>query len=106
PGGYQILAVHAPTKRLYVAMHDNGKEGSHKVPAKEIWAFDLATKQRVERAPGSGAVAISLTKEAKPTLYTYAGEEMSVTRYDTQPALKPVATSAQIGDTVGLIATH
>ena len=106
PGGYQILAVHAPSKRLYVAMHDNGKEGSHKVPAKEIWAFDLATKQRVERAPGSGAVAISLTKEAKPTLYTYAGEEMTVTRYDTQPALKPVATSAQIGDTVGLIATH
>ena len=32
PGGYQPLAVHAGTNRLYVTMHSGGVEGSHKTP--------------------------------------------------------------------------
>ena len=106
PGGYQLLAVHAPTQRLYVGMHDQAKNGSHKNPAKEIWVFDLATKQRVQRAPGSGSIAMALSKEATPMLFAYDGVNLKFVRYETKPALKPVATSAAVGDFAGLVETH
>ena len=106
PGGYQPLALHAATKQLYVAMHDAGRDGSHKRPAKEIWAFDLANKKRVARAPGSGAIAIALSKEVEPKLFAYDGINMAYVRYDTTPALKPVATSKALGEFVGLLETH
>lgn len=106
PGGYQLQAVHAPTKRLYVGMHDGAKNGSHKNPAKEIWVFDLATKKRIQRAPGSGSIAMALTKEAKPTLYAYDGINLKFVRYETSPELKPVASGDKVGDFAGLIETH
>ena len=106
PGGYQLLAVHAPTKRLYVAMHDQAKNGSHKNPAKEIWVFDLATKKRIERAEGSNSIAMALTKEDKPTLYAYDGINLKFVRYETTPTLKPVASGEKVGDFAGLIEIH
>jgi methylamine dehydrogenase heavy chain len=68
PGGYQPLAVHPGTGRLYVTMHPGGAEGSHKNPAKEIWAFDLASKKRVARMPGHAAVAVTASKDGKRLL--------------------------------------
>jgi len=106
PGGYQLIALHAPTKRLYVAMHDAGKNGSHKNPAKEIWVFDTTTKKRVQRAEGSNSIAMALTKEDKPTLYAYDGLNLKFVRYETAPELKPVASSDKVGDFAGLIETH
>ncbi len=106
PGGYQVQALHAPTKRLYVAMHDGAKNGSHKNPAKEIWVYDLATKKRIQRAPGSGSIAMALTKEAKPTLYAYDGMNLKFVRYETSPELKPVASGDKVGDFAGLVETH
>ena len=106
PGGYQLLAVHAATKRLYVAMHDHAKNGSHKNPAKEIWVFDLANKKRIQRVEGSNSIAMALTKEDKPTLYAYDGINLKFVRYETTPALKPVASGDKVGDFAGLIETH
>lgn len=68
PGGYQPLAVHAASGRLYVAMHPGGAEGSHKNPAKEIWAFDLKTKKRVARMPGHAAIALTASSNGKRVL--------------------------------------
>jgi methylamine dehydrogenase heavy chain len=68
PGGYQPLAVHPGSNRLYVAMHPGGAEGSHKTPAKEIWAFDLKTKKRVARLPGHAAVALTASSSGKRVL--------------------------------------
>jgi methylamine dehydrogenase heavy chain len=48
PGGLQHVALHAPTGRLFVAMHQGGA-GSHKQAGPEIWVFDLAEKRRVAR---------------------------------------------------------
>jgi methylamine dehydrogenase heavy chain len=106
PGGYQVQALHAPTKRLYVGMHDGAKNGSHKNPAKEIWVYDLATKKRIQRAPGSGSIAMALTKEAKPTLYAYDGMNLKFVRYETAPELKPIASGDKVGDFAGLVETH
>lgn len=68
PGGYQPLAVHPGSNRLYVAVHPGGGEGSHKNPAKEIWAFDLKTKKRVARMPGHAAIAVTASSNGKRVL--------------------------------------
>jgi methylamine dehydrogenase heavy chain len=68
PGGYQPLAVHPGSGRLYVAMHPGGAEGSHKNPAKEIWAFDLKTRKRVARMPGHAAIALTAAAGGKRVL--------------------------------------
>lgn len=106
PGGYQLLAVHAPTKRLYVAMHDEGRDGTHKRPAKEIWVYDLDSRKRVQRAPGSNAIAMTLSKEAQPKLFVYDGVNMGFVRYDTAPELKPAANSQPVGEFAGLLELH
>lgn len=106
PGGYQILALHAASKRLYVAMHDGGKEGSHKNAAKEIWAYDIESKQRIARVPGSNAIALAVTKEPTPVLYAYDGLNLKFVRYQTTPELKVDGESAPIGDFAGLVETH
>lgn len=106
PGGYQLLAVHDKTRRLYVAMHDGGRDGSHKLPAKEIWVFDLDSKKRLHRVAGNNAIALSLTKEDAPTLYVYDGIQAKFHKYVTQPALKPVAESPRFGDFATLFESH
>jgi methylamine dehydrogenase heavy chain len=73
PGGYAPLALDAGRGRLYVAMHDGGREGSHKMPAKEIWAVDLASKRRVARLPGQSAIALHAPSSGDPMLYAIDG---------------------------------
>jgi hypothetical protein len=47
-GGAQHLAVHAPSGRLYVLVHRGGPD-THKQAGSEVWVYDLATRQRVQR---------------------------------------------------------
>ena len=47
-GGAQHLAVHEGTGRLYALMHQGGPD-THKEPGTEIWVWDLATRERVDR---------------------------------------------------------
>ena len=84
PGGYNLLAIHKAAKRLYVGMHPNGAEGSHKTPAAEIWVYDLATHKRVARVPGQNALSMSVSQDDQPRLYTIDGGNVNV--YDAAPA--------------------
>jgi len=47
-GGLQHLAVHADSGRLYALMHQGGPDG-HKESGTEVWVYDLATRERVQR---------------------------------------------------------
>jgi methylamine dehydrogenase heavy chain len=47
-GGAQHLAVHGPSGRLYVLMHQ-GPRDSHKNAGREVWVYDLAARRRVQR---------------------------------------------------------
>lgn len=60
PGGYNLLATHDKNKRLYVLMHPDGAEGTHKNPAAEIWVFDLVKKERIARVPGLDILSLSV----------------------------------------------
>jgi len=71
PGGYNITDLHRASRRIYVLMHQNGKESSHKNPAEEIWVFDLASKKRLARIPGRDALALSIDQSSSaPRLLT------------------------------------
>jgi methylamine dehydrogenase heavy chain len=49
-GGGQLLALHAPSGRLYVLVHQGGPD-SHKEAGTEVWVYDMATRKRVQRIP-------------------------------------------------------
>ena len=49
-GGSQLLALHAPSGRLFALMHQGGPD-SHKDHATEIWVYDLGARARVQRIP-------------------------------------------------------
>jgi methylamine dehydrogenase heavy chain len=85
PGGYNLLAVNQAAKRLYVGMHPNGAEGSHKTPASEIWVYDLDTRKRLARVPGRNALSMSVSQDASPRLYTLDGGNVNI--YDAAPAV-------------------
>jgi len=73
PGGLQQTALHVPTQRLFVAMHQ-GAEGSHKDPATEVWVFDLKSHQRIARwkledQKIDPLISIQVSEDAHPLFY-------------------------------------
>ena len=90
PGGYNPLAVNRANKRLYVGMHPNGAEGTHKTPAAEIWVYDLTTRS-AWRASRQGALSMSVSQDDKPRLFTIDGGNVNV--YDAAP-VAPVLKGA------------
>jgi len=106
PGGYQPFAWHPASGRLYVAMHPAGAEGSHKNPAAEIWEIDARTHTRVGRAPGNNAVALAVSREAKPSLLGIDPLTAGLLRYETAPALKFAQRRDGFGEAPILILMH
>lgn len=84
PGGYNLIDVEHVNKRLYVFMHPDGKEGSHKNPAAEIWVYDLTSKTRIARVPGRNALSMSVMQGASPRLLTLDGGNVNI--YDISAA--------------------
>ena len=69
PGGFQHLAVHAATKRLYSLMHVGGKD-THKDPGTEIWVYDLDSRKRVQKFKlEEPATSIAISQDAQPLLF-------------------------------------
>lgn len=87
-------------------MHPNGSEGSHKNPAKEIWAFDVATKKRVERVEGNNAVALEVSRGAKPMLFAIDPLSAGLVNYTTTPKLAVGKRVDGFGEAPILIETH
>jgi methylamine dehydrogenase heavy chain len=98
PGGYQPMSLQLASGRLYVGMHPKGKEGSHKEPAKEIWVFDLASKQRVARLPGEKATVITTSRGPMPRLYALTTETGVITSYDAGPKPKKLGKSTPFSE--------
>lgn len=87
PGGFQITAFHAPTRTLYVLMHKDGHEGTHKNPANEIWAVDVDSQKVIARSPSAPMDVLAIGKDAKPVLFGIAPESATAFRY--APGAKP-----------------
>jgi methylamine dehydrogenase heavy chain len=82
PGGIQQLAVNSHTSRLYAIMHRGGVE-THKDPGKDVWVFDLSTRQRVQQfALKSLASSIQLSSDVQPLLYSLFIDGTDLDIYD------------------------
>jgi methylamine dehydrogenase heavy chain len=95
PGGYANVAYSPSNGQLYLGMHPNGEEGSHKTPAAEIWRVDVAKRVVTSRAKSGGANYMQVSKEAHPLLFTVNVKQDvqgSITRYDGD-TLKILGTS-------------
>lgn len=81
PGGIQI-AEFDRAGDLYMLMHPQGADGSHKDPGTEVWVYDIGKKQRSRRITmQTPAISIALTRDAKPLLIT-SNVEMNLDVYD------------------------
>ena len=65
PGGYQAFAVHPGGRFAVLAMHDQGREGTHKLPAKQLWVLDLESGRRLARLPGQGVASLTFSKSGQ-----------------------------------------
>ncbi len=82
PGGVQPAACDA-AGRLYVLMHAEGTEGTHKDPGSEVWVFDPARKMLIARiALRLPAISIEVTRGDSPLLVA-TNVMMNVDVYDT-----------------------
>jgi methylamine dehydrogenase heavy chain len=106
PGGYQLLAVHRKTGRLFVGVHAGGGEGSHKNPAQEIWVLDLEKKKRVAKMPGHNAIAIAVSQADPPKLFAIDGMNMGLAVYDAGDKPRFLKRMEQIGEAATLMELH
>jgi methylamine dehydrogenase heavy chain len=95
PGGYSNIAYSPFNGQLYLGMHPDGQEGSHKTPAAEIWKVDVAKHRVTGRVKSDGANYMQVSKEVHPLLFTVnvtADIQGSISRYDGD-TLKLLGTS-------------
>lgn len=85
PGGWQIATAHEAGRRLFVLMHPDGKNGTHKGGGSEVWVFDVDAKQRVDRINlKEWGVSIEVTQGDQPYLAVTNGTmELDVYSADT-----------------------
>ncbi len=68
PGGLQVTASDS-SGHLYVLMHKDSYEGSHKDPGIEVWVFDTDARRRIARIElQQPAISIEVTRDADPLL--------------------------------------
>ena len=82
PGGLVPTAEDA-NGRLYVTMHPEGREGSHKDPGVEVWVYDPVKRTRLARLPLQiPGLSIALTRDKEQPLLIVTTVEMKLDVYD------------------------
>ncbi len=80
PGGAWPAAT--ANEAIYVLMHKDGYEGSHKEPGSEIWVYEVQDKKRISRIVlQSPAIAFDITRGDKPKIIA-TNIEMGLEIYD------------------------
>jgi methylamine dehydrogenase heavy chain len=104
PGGVQQLAVNGAKSRLYAIMHRGGTE-THKDPGKDVWVYDIPTRQRVQQIALKGlASSIQLSNDARPLLYSIFMDDPNLDIYDAEGG-KLLRSVAHVGTTPALMVT-
>lgn len=69
PSGYNLMTYHEPSGTLFIMMHPDPKEGSHKTPAEEIWAIDMENGKVVGRSEAHQETSIAVSGGEAPALF-------------------------------------
>lgn len=81
PGGYQVSAYNAPHDVLFLLMHPNGREGSHKDPSQELFAYSLADHKVIARSKAPQLTSIVVTQDEDPLIYGSNKEQKTIVEY-------------------------
>lgn len=74
PGGWQIITAHE-SGQLFVLMHKDGYNGSHKDGGSEVWVFDTNSKKRIKKfVLKNWGVSIEVTSGKSPYLVVTNGD--------------------------------
>lgn len=72
PGGYQLMTSHEASGRLFVLTHPvtwSGGKGDHVFPGAEVWVYDVAARERIDRIDLNGVgLSIHVTQDEAPLL--------------------------------------
>jgi methylamine dehydrogenase heavy chain len=107
PGGYQNFAVSPNGHRLVVAMHAHGSEGTHKLPAQQLWTFDLTQGKRISTVPGRSTISLTFSHDGQ-RLHGLNGENGSLTTWqwsDSGPK-RVLTTVAKAGESSMHLESH
>ena len=102
--GLQPLAVHQRQSRLYVLMH-RGDSDSYKDPGRDVWVFDLGTRERVRTIRLEElATAIQVSQDNEPLLFAVFAAYPELFIYDAEAGsfLRKVT---QLGQTPTILLT-
>jgi methylamine dehydrogenase heavy chain len=80
PGGFELIALNQQNHVLFVGMHPDAKDGSHKRGAREIWAYNLADRRLLHRSPVDDVLSLTVSDDAKPVLF--AIKRNGILRYE------------------------
>lgn len=96
PGGYNLMAYSQPLDTLFVLMHADPTDGSHKSPAEEIWAIDMASGQVVGRSEAHHEASLTVSGGDVPAVFTidHSGgvHRYAVTKADGKVTLEQTAS--------------
>lgn len=84
PGGYVPIGYNEKAGVLFVGMHADAKNGSHKNAAEEIWAYDLKARKLLSRTPVEHIMSITVSGDAEPVLFGLT-EDPKVIRFTADP---------------------
>ena len=87
-------------------MHEHGFEGSHKQPAKEIWAYDLKSHRRIARIPGNNAISLTVSQGDEARLYAMDIEKANIEVRAVKPGYPRLGRINQVGDTPMILEVH
>ncbi|NKB37757.1 MAG: amine dehydrogenase [Gammaproteobacteria bacterium] len=67
---------------MYLLMHPEGEEGTHKNPGAEVWVYDVKKRKRTQRIPLKlPGLTIEVSKDNSPRLFV-TNVEMNIDVYD------------------------
>ncbi len=103
PGGFEVLAFNKPSNLLFVAMHPDAHEGSHKDGAKEVWGINMNTHKVVTRIKVKDPISIAVSGTPSPVLFTLSeGENNEGGTVERYTLTGPHFTARHAGEAKGL----
>ncbi|MCG6942945.1 MAG: hypothetical protein LJE69_17055 [Thiohalocapsa sp.] len=81
PGGHEVAAYNAANDVVFLLMHADAYEGSHKDPSQEIWAYGLQQHKLLSRTKAKGLNALASSPGETPILFGVNTEEQMIEQF-------------------------
>ena len=82
------MGYNAPNGIMFVLMHPDAKDGSHKDHSLEIWAVDVARKAVLYRSVAKGLNEIAVSQDANPVVFGVNNKTGGVYRFEVDPTAR------------------